>query len=58
MVVHVENTMTSESRFLFRKNYAKYEFFKNPMVSLPSWGSGCAALGLLQLILGCDRSRW
>lgn len=34
LIVQVESTMGSESKFLFRKNYAKYEFFKNPMVSL------------------------
>ncbi|XP_062813604.1 growth factor receptor-bound protein 10 isoform X3 [Anolis carolinensis] len=31
LVVQVESTMGSESKFLFRKNYAKYEFFKNPV---------------------------
>ncbi|XP_076975350.1 growth factor receptor-bound protein 10 isoform X2 [Tamandua tetradactyla] len=35
LVVQVENTMASESKFLFRKNYAKYEFFKNPMNFFP-----------------------
>lgn len=25
--------MSPESKFLFRKNYAKYEFFRNPLVS-------------------------
>ncbi len=33
LVVQVQASMTSESKFLFRKNYAKYEFFKNPLVS-------------------------
>lgn len=33
LVVQVQTSMTSESKFLFRKNYAKYEFFKNPLVS-------------------------
>lgn len=39
-VTQVQHTLASESKFLFRKNYAKYEFFKNPTVSLPSlaWG--------------------
>ncbi|XDV39783.1 hypothetical protein PO909_008972 [Leuciscus waleckii] len=32
LVVQVQTSMTSESKFLFRKNYAKYEFFKNPLV--------------------------
>ncbi|KAL8165768.1 UNVERIFIED_CONTAM: Growth factor receptor-bound protein 10 [Gekko kuhli] len=27
--------MGSESKFLFRKNYAKYEFFKNPVNFFP-----------------------
>lgn len=43
MVVQVESTMANESKFLFRKNYAKYEFFKNPTVrvfSLWVWGLG------------------
>ncbi|XP_038616084.1 growth factor receptor-bound protein 10 isoform X1 [Tachyglossus aculeatus] len=35
LVVQVENSMGSESKFLFRKNYAKYEFFKNPMNFFP-----------------------
>ncbi|XP_037693103.1 growth factor receptor-bound protein 10 isoform X2 [Choloepus didactylus] len=35
LVVQVENTMANESKFLFRKNYAKYEFFKNPMNFFP-----------------------
>uniref|UniRef100_A0A8C6QPE5 Growth factor receptor bound protein 10 n=1 Tax=Nannospalax galili TaxID=1026970 RepID=A0A8C6QPE5_NANGA len=35
IVVQVEGTMGSESKFLFRKNYAKYEFFKNPMNFFP-----------------------
>ncbi|XP_054982352.1 growth factor receptor-bound protein 10 isoform X3 [Sorex araneus] len=35
LVAQVESTMGSESKFLFRKNYAKYEFFKNPMNFFP-----------------------
>uniref|UniRef100_A0A2K5U196 Growth factor receptor bound protein 10 n=2 Tax=Macaca TaxID=9539 RepID=A0A2K5U196_MACFA len=35
LVVQVESTMAGESKFLFRKNYAKYEFFKNPMNFFP-----------------------
>ncbi|KAG8510593.1 Growth factor receptor-bound protein 10 [Galemys pyrenaicus] len=35
LVTQVESTMASESKFLFRKNYAKYEFFKNPMNFFP-----------------------
>ncbi|XP_043827051.1 growth factor receptor-bound protein 10 isoform X1 [Dromiciops gliroides] len=35
LVVQVESTMGSESKFLFRKNYAKYEFFKNPVNFFP-----------------------
>ncbi|XP_054427357.1 growth factor receptor-bound protein 10 isoform X2 [Pteronotus mesoamericanus] len=35
VVVQVQNTMASESKFLFRKNYAKYEFFKNPTNFFP-----------------------
>uniref|UniRef100_A0A2K6UBP3 Growth factor receptor bound protein 10 n=1 Tax=Saimiri boliviensis boliviensis TaxID=39432 RepID=A0A2K6UBP3_SAIBB len=35
VVVQVESTMASESKFIFRKNYAKYEFFKNPMNFFP-----------------------
>lgn len=40
LVVQVESTMAGDSKFLFRKNYAKYEFFKNPTVSVISSGSG------------------
>ncbi|KAJ6657840.1 hypothetical protein lerEdw1_001890 [Lerista edwardsae] len=35
LVVQVESTMGSESKFLFRKNYAKYECFKNPVNFFP-----------------------
>uniref|UniRef100_A0A8C5EAP5 Growth factor receptor-bound protein 10-like n=1 Tax=Gouania willdenowi TaxID=441366 RepID=A0A8C5EAP5_GOUWI len=35
LVVHVQASMNSESRFLFRKNYAKYEFFRNPLTFFP-----------------------
>lgn len=35
LVVQVQASMTSESKFLFRKNYAKYEFFKNPLNFFP-----------------------
>ncbi|KAK1794569.1 hypothetical protein P4O66_001292 [Electrophorus voltai] len=35
VVVQVQASMTSESKFLFRKNYAKYEFFKNPLNFFP-----------------------
>eukprot|EP00070_Physeter_catodon_P039194 XP_028346088.1 growth factor receptor-bound protein 10 isoform X2 [Physeter catodon] len=35
LVVQVDGTMASESKFLFRKNYAKYEFFKNPTNFFP-----------------------
>ncbi|CAL8356607.1 unnamed protein product [Arctogadus glacialis] len=35
LVVQVQASMSSESRFLFRKNYAKYEFFRNPTTFFP-----------------------
>ncbi|XP_045684884.1 growth factor receptor-bound protein 10 isoform X2 [Phyllostomus hastatus] len=35
LVVQVQTTMASESKFLFRKNYGKYEFFKNPTNFFP-----------------------
>ncbi|XP_069469509.1 growth factor receptor-bound protein 10 isoform X2 [Ambystoma mexicanum] len=35
LVVNVQSLMGSESKFLFRKNYAKYEFFKNPVNFFP-----------------------
>ncbi|XP_072316219.1 growth factor receptor-bound protein 10 isoform X2 [Eucyclogobius newberryi] len=35
LVVHVQATMNSDSRFVFRKNYAKYEFFRNPLAFFP-----------------------
>uniref|UniRef100_A0A665TMF9 Growth factor receptor-bound protein 10-like n=1 Tax=Echeneis naucrates TaxID=173247 RepID=A0A665TMF9_ECHNA len=31
LVVQVQASMSSDSKFLFRKNYAKYEFFRNPL---------------------------
>ncbi|XP_070293193.1 growth factor receptor-bound protein 10 [Salvelinus sp. IW2-2015] len=33
LVVQVQASMTSDSKFLFRKNYDKYEFFRNPLPS-------------------------
>ncbi|XP_062385203.1 growth factor receptor-bound protein 10a isoform X2 [Sardina pilchardus] len=35
LVVQVQAGMSSESRFVFRKNYAKYEFFRNPLNFFP-----------------------
>ncbi|KAJ7313390.1 hypothetical protein JRQ81_004714 [Phrynocephalus forsythii] len=35
LVAQVESMMGTESKFLFRKNYAKYEFFKNPVNFFP-----------------------
>ncbi|KAL4629992.1 growth factor receptor-bound protein 10-like isoform X1 [Arapaima gigas] len=35
LVAQVQVSMTSESKFLFRKNYAKYEFFRNPLNFFP-----------------------
>ncbi|CAL8248596.1 unnamed protein product [Lota lota] len=35
LVVQVQASMSSDSRFLFRKNYAKYEFFRNPLTFFP-----------------------
>ncbi|XP_033830897.1 growth factor receptor-bound protein 10-like isoform X2 [Periophthalmus magnuspinnatus] len=35
LVVHVQSSMSSDSKFLFRKNYAKYEFFRNPLNFFP-----------------------
>uniref|UniRef100_A0A672H2Z7 Growth factor receptor-bound protein 10-like n=1 Tax=Salarias fasciatus TaxID=181472 RepID=A0A672H2Z7_SALFA len=35
LVVQVQASMNSDSRFLFRKNYAKYEFFRNPLTFFP-----------------------
>ncbi|XP_052328230.1 growth factor receptor-bound protein 10-like isoform X2 [Oncorhynchus keta] len=35
LVVKVQASMTSDSKFLFRKNYAKYEFFRNPLNFFP-----------------------
>ncbi|TSL82508.1 Growth factor receptor-bound protein 10 [Bagarius yarrelli] len=35
LVIQVQASMTSESKFVFRKNYAKYEFFKNPLNFFP-----------------------
>ncbi|XP_060916210.1 growth factor receptor-bound protein 10-like [Labrus mixtus] len=35
LVVQVQASMGSDSKFLFRKNYAKYEFFRNPLNFFP-----------------------
>ncbi|KAM9738213.1 LOW QUALITY PROTEIN: growth factor receptor-bound protein 10-like [Menidia menidia] len=35
LVVQVQALHTSDSKFLFRKNYAKYEFFRNPLNFFP-----------------------
>uniref|UniRef100_A0A8C9WDP6 Growth factor receptor bound protein 10 n=1 Tax=Scleropages formosus TaxID=113540 RepID=A0A8C9WDP6_SCLFO len=35
LVVQVQALMSSEGKFLFRKNYAKYEFFRNPLNFFP-----------------------
>uniref|UniRef100_A0AAX7SE07 Growth factor receptor-bound protein 10b n=1 Tax=Astatotilapia calliptera TaxID=8154 RepID=A0AAX7SE07_ASTCA len=35
LVVQVQASMNSDGRFLFRKNYAKYEFFRNPLTFFP-----------------------
>uniref|UniRef100_A0A8D0D180 Growth factor receptor bound protein 10 n=1 Tax=Sander lucioperca TaxID=283035 RepID=A0A8D0D180_SANLU len=35
LVVQVQASMNSDGRFLFRKNYAKYEFFRNPLAFFP-----------------------
>ncbi|XP_068452419.1 growth factor receptor-bound protein 10-like isoform X2 [Clinocottus analis] len=35
LVVQVQASMNSDSRFLFKKNYAKYEFFRNPQTFFP-----------------------
>ncbi|XP_038827821.1 growth factor receptor-bound protein 10-like [Salvelinus namaycush] len=35
LVVQVQASMTSDSKFLFRKNYDKYEFFRNPLKFFP-----------------------
>ncbi|XP_016053771.1 PREDICTED: growth factor receptor-bound protein 10 [Miniopterus natalensis] len=35
LVAKVDGTMAGESKFLFRKNYGKYEFFKNPTNFFP-----------------------
>ncbi|XP_057691310.1 growth factor receptor-bound protein 10-like isoform X4 [Corythoichthys intestinalis] len=35
LVVQVQASMSSDARFLFRKNYAKYEFFRTPLTFFP-----------------------
>ncbi|KAM4630446.1 growth factor receptor-bound protein 10-like, partial [Polymixia lowei] len=35
LVVQVQTSMGSDGKFLFRKNYAKYEFFRNPLNFFP-----------------------
>ncbi|XP_058036054.1 growth factor receptor-bound protein 10 isoform X2 [Ahaetulla prasina] len=45
LLAQVESTMGNGSKFLFRKNYAKYEFFKNPVNFFPE-----------QMIAWCEQS--
>ncbi|XP_034272298.1 growth factor receptor-bound protein 10 isoform X5 [Pantherophis guttatus] len=45
LLAQVESTMGNGSKFLFRKNYAKYEFFKNPVNFFPE-----------QMIAWCQQS--
>ncbi|KAL0962099.1 hypothetical protein UPYG_G00335630 [Umbra pygmaea] len=45
LVIQVKASMTSDSKFLFRKNYAKYEFFKNPSNFFPE-----------QMVAWCEES--
>lgn len=65
LVAQVDSTMAGESKFLFRKNYGKYEFFKNPTVSPVSsargWDSGSCRqhvrfLGAEQSVTGTQGS--
>ncbi|XP_061675344.1 growth factor receptor-bound protein 10-like isoform X3 [Syngnathoides biaculeatus] len=35
LVVEVQASMSSDGRFVFRKNYAKYEFFRTPLTFFP-----------------------
>ncbi|CAF99486.1 unnamed protein product, partial [Tetraodon nigroviridis] len=35
LVAQIQASMSSDSKFLFRKNYAKYEFFRNPLNFFP-----------------------
>lgn len=54
LVAQVDSTMAGESKFLFRKNYGKYEFFKNPNVSPASsaWAGTRGFMGAEQSITG------
>lgn len=45
LVVQVQACMSPDSKFLFRKNYAKYEFFKNPLNFFPE-----------QMVAWCEES--
>ncbi|XP_078092992.1 growth factor receptor-bound protein 10 isoform X2 [Mustelus asterias] len=44
LVIQVQSTwiMGNESKFLFRKNYAKYEFFKHPVSFFPEQMVACS----------------
>ncbi|XP_056618026.1 growth factor receptor-bound protein 10 isoform X3 [Triplophysa dalaica] len=61
LVVQVQASMSSDSKFLFRKNYAKYEFFKSPLTQ-KSHDGGFQFSGLLsnffpeQMVAWCQET--
>ncbi|TSO05470.1 Growth factor receptor-bound protein 10 [Bagarius yarrelli] len=56
LVVQVKAHMPPESKFLFRKNYAKYEFFKNPLNFLNS--SRCPEIQGFLYMKDTGRKSW
>ncbi|XP_015241509.1 PREDICTED: growth factor receptor-bound protein 10-like isoform X2 [Cyprinodon variegatus] len=56
LVVQVQASMSSDSKFLFRKNYAKYEFFRNPLNFLNS--SSCPEIQGYLYVKEPGRKSW
>uniref|UniRef100_A0A3P8VTJ1 Growth factor receptor-bound protein 10a n=1 Tax=Cynoglossus semilaevis TaxID=244447 RepID=A0A3P8VTJ1_CYNSE len=56
VVVQVQASMSTDSKFLFRKNYAKYEFFRNPLNFLNS--SSCPEIQGFLHIKDPGRKSW
>eukprot|EP00064_Thunnus_orientalis_P003999 superscaffoldBa00000350_g4010 len=56
LVVQVQASMNSDSRFLFRKNYAKYEFFRNPLNFLAT--SSCPEIQGYLYVKEVGRKSW
>ncbi|XP_054636759.1 growth factor receptor-bound protein 10 isoform X3 [Dunckerocampus dactyliophorus] len=56
LVVQVQASMSSDSKFLFRKNYAKYEFFRTPLNFLAT--SSCPEIQGYLYVKEVGRKSW